>query len=100
MKYHFLVNVAIEPDEDESREQMYERLDKALNGSTARDALAEACWATVELRLAQEAPPELIAKARAEYEDDDVEIDDHAAMSSCPDESYDWVAAWVNVLRE
>jgi hypothetical protein len=102
MKYHFLVNVSVEPDEDESREQMYERLGKVLEASTAREALSIGCRATVELKLAEEASPAMITIARGLYEESsgDIEIDDHAAVSLCVSEPYDWVAAWVSVPSE
>lgn len=103
MKYHFLVNVSVEPDvESESREELYERLGKVLAEGTALDALADGCRATIGLSLAEEASPELIVKARELYEenDGDIEIDDHAAIATCAGEPYDWVAAWVNVPSE
>lgn len=103
MKYHFLVNVSVEPDvESESREELYDRLEKSLAAGTALDALADGCRATIGLSIAEEAPPELIVKAKELYEDTagDIEIDDHAAISRCVSEPYDWVAAWVSVPSE
>jgi hypothetical protein len=110
LNHSFYVRVKIEPDTPDdgvwpTRAETHARLAKALAHSTAREALSDALMATVETTLFEE--PEnreaLLAQARHEYasdETDDIQIDDDAAISECDGHSYDWVMAWVSVMKQ
>jgi hypothetical protein len=108
LKHSFYVRIEIAPDEPDdgvwpTREETHAKLIKALEHSTARDALSDALMADVGFECFTEGPArEAAVKAMQELftHDVDVQVDEDAVFSVCPDENYDWVQLWRAVYRE
>lgn len=108
MKHSFYVRIEIEPDAPDdgvwpTREETHAKLIKALEHSTARDALSNALMADVRVECFAEGPDrEAAVKATQELflHDVDVQVDEDAVFSVCPDENYDWVQIWHAAYRE